>query len=162
MNWIDPRFWFAVVASIAVGAMTGYFKGYRDADQSHTVETQARRIRELVVERDESNRVAREQQRNAEDASKKRDLARADAAAAAAAADGLRKQVIKLVTRTRDSAVAAGGATACDALDLLADVFGRADEAAGKLARIADERKRLGPTVSPIRARVGHDGDGVE
>lgn len=65
---------------------------------------------------------------------KKRDLARA------AAADGLREQVTKLVTRTRDSAVAAGGAAACDALDLLADVFGRADEAAGKLARIADER----------------------
>lgn len=71
MNWIDRRFWFAVVVSITVGAMSGYFKGYRDADQSHTVETQARRIRELVVERDESNRVAREQQRNAEDASKK-------------------------------------------------------------------------------------------
>ncbi|MCA7883256.1 DUF2514 domain-containing protein [Burkholderia contaminans] len=140
MTWFDPRVWFAIVASVVIGAAAGYFKGHRDADQSHTVETQARRIRELVVERDESDRVARQQQGNAEDASKKRDLARADAAAAASAADGLRKQVAELVARAHDSAASTGGSAAGGALDLLADVFGRTDEAAGEFARIADER----------------------
>ncbi|WP_175980973.1 DUF2514 family protein [Burkholderia sp. BCC1630] len=140
MTWFDPRVWLAIVVSVIIGASAGYFKGHRDADQSHTVETQAQRIRELVIERDESNRVARQQQGNAEDASKKRDLARADAAAAASVADGLRKQVAELVRRARDSETTAGGASAGDALDLLADVLGRTDEAAGEFARIADER----------------------
>ncbi|KFL51675.1 hypothetical protein JM78_25020 [Burkholderia pyrrocinia] len=140
MTWFDPRVWFAIVASVVIGAAAGYFKGHRDADQSHTVETQAHRIRELVAERDESDRIARQQQGNAEDASKKRDLARTDAAAAASAADGLRKQVAELVARARDSAAPAGGAAAGGPLDLLADMFGRTDEAAGEFARIADER----------------------
>lgn len=140
MTWFDPRVLFAIVASVVIGAAAGYFKGHRDADQSHTVETQAQRIRELVVERDESDRVARQQKGNAEDASKKRDLARADAAAAASAADGLRKQVAELVARARDSGASTGGAATGGAIDLLADLFGRTDEAAGEFARIADER----------------------
>ncbi|WP_419689157.1 DUF2514 family protein [Burkholderia theae] len=140
MTWFDPRIWFAIVASVVIGSAAGYFKGHRDADQSHTVETQGQRIRELVVERDESDRIARQQQGNAEDASKKRDLARADAAAAAFAADGLRRQVAELVDRARDSAASAGGAAAGGALDLLADMFGRTDKAAGEFARVADER----------------------
>lgn len=140
MTWFDPRIWFAIVASVVIGAAAGYFKGHRDADQSHTVETQAQRIRELAAERDESDRIARQQQGNAEDAWKKRDQALADAAAAASAAGGLRKQVAELVGRARDSATAAGSSTAGDALDLLADVLGRTDEAAGEFARIADTR----------------------
>ncbi|WP_423379546.1 DUF2514 family protein [Burkholderia sp. LMG 32019] len=140
MTWFDPRIWFAIVASVVIGAAAGYLKGHRDADQSHTVETQAQRIHELVVERDESDRIAREQQGNAENASKKRDQARADAAAAASAADGLRRQVAELVARASDSGASSGGAAAGGALDLLADVFGRTDEAAGEFARVADER----------------------
>ncbi|MCA8293325.1 DUF2514 domain-containing protein [Burkholderia sp. AU30198] len=140
MTWIDPRVWFAIVASVVIGAAAGYFKGHRDADQSHTVETQAQRIRELVAERDESDRIARQQQGNAEDASSKRDQARADAVRAASAADGLRKQVDELIARARDPGAATGGAAAGGAIDLLADMFGRTDEAAGEFARIADER----------------------
>ncbi|WGS46058.1 DUF2514 domain-containing protein [Burkholderia sp. JSH-S8] len=140
MTWFDPRVWFAIVASVVIGAAAGYFRGHRDADQSHTVETQAQRIRDLVVERDESDRIARQQQGNAENASKQRDQARADADAADAAADGLREQVARFVGRAHDSAAPAGGAAAGSALDLLADVFGRTDEAAGEFARIADQR----------------------
>ncbi|RQZ27300.1 DUF2514 family protein [Burkholderia sp. Bp9017] len=140
MTWLDPRVWMAIVLSVVVGAATGYFRGHRDADQSHTVEMQAQRIRELVGERDESDRIARQQQGNAEDASKKRDQAVADAAAAASAADGLRKQVAELVERARGSAAQAGSEATGDALDLLADVLGRTDEAAGEFAQIADQR----------------------
>ncbi|WP_095211574.1 DUF2514 family protein [Burkholderia sp. ABCPW 11] len=140
MTWFDPRLWLAIVAAVVIGSAAGYFKGHRDADQSHTVETQAQRIRELVGERDESDRIARQQQGNAENAAKQREQARAAADAAGAAANSLRKQVAELVARTRDPAAPAGGAATGSTLDLLADLFGRADEAAGEFARIADER----------------------
>ncbi|MES2247087.1 MAG: DUF2514 family protein [Pseudomonadota bacterium] len=42
--------------------------------------------------------------------------------------------------------VATGGPSAADPLDLLADLFGRADTRAGDLARIADERGAAGTT----------------
>ena len=144
MTWFDPRLWLVVIAAVFVGAAAGYSKGHRDADQSHTVETQAQRIRDLVTERDESDRIARQQQKDAEDASKKRDQARADAAAAASAADGLRKQVAVLVERARQPAVAAGSTPTGDAVDLLADVLGRADERAGELAEYADRARIAG------------------
>nr|WP_239008010.1 DUF2514 family protein [Burkholderia anthina] len=137
---LDPRFWLAVIVAVFTGSAAGYLKGHRDADQSHAVETQAQRIRDLVVERDESDRIAHQQQGNAEDASKKRDQARADAASAASAADGLRKQVAVLVERARHPTASTGGPSTGDPLDLLADVFSRADERAGELAKIADER----------------------
>ncbi|WP_081086761.1 DUF2514 family protein [Burkholderia cepacia] len=140
MTWFDPRVWLTIVASVVIGAAAGYSKGHRDADQSRTVETQAQRIRELVAERDESDRIARQQQGNAENAAKQREQARAAADAADAAADSLRKQVAELVARTRDPAAPAGSAAAGGALDLLAELFGRTDEAAGEFARIADDR----------------------
>ncbi|WP_368035314.1 DUF2514 family protein [Burkholderia lata] len=63
-------------------------------------------------------------------------MARADAASAA---DGLRRQVSELVDRARGSASSSGGPATGDAIDLLADMFGRADARAAELAAIADE-----------------------
>ncbi len=128
------------VLVVVLGAAGGYIKGHRDADQSATVETQAKRIRDLVAERDESNRIAREQHGNAEDAAKQRDAARNAAVAAGAAAVGLRKQVAELVERARRSTAETGSQATGNALDLLADVFGRSDETSGELAKIADDR----------------------
>jgi hypothetical protein len=140
MTWIDPRIWLVVVAGIIAGSACGYFKGHRDADQSAKVADQARQIDNLANERNEFRRRLAAQQEIATDAAKERDQAVADAAAADGAADGLRKQVAALVADVRRAGASAGSATAGDALDLLADVFGRADERAGELARIADER----------------------
>jgi len=133
-----------VVVAAVVGATGGYIKGYRNADQSATLQTQARRIRELVRERDESERIARQQQGNAEDARKKRDQALVDAVAAASVAERLRKQLAVYVERARHSAASAGSPPTGGALDLLADVLSRTDEVAGKFARIADERGAAG------------------
>ncbi|KVH55294.1 hypothetical protein WK78_29510 [Burkholderia cepacia] len=144
MTWIDPRVWLAIVAALFIGSAAGYFKGHRDADQARTVETQAQRIRELVVERDESDRIARQQQGNAENASNQREQARAAADAADAAANSLRKQVAELLARTRDPAAPAGSAAAGGALDLLANVLGRADQRAGDLAEYADRARIAG------------------
>jgi len=52
----------------------------------------------------------------------------------------LRKQVAALVADARRAAASAGSPATGDALDLLADVLGRTDDAAGELAKIADER----------------------
>ncbi|KVK90357.1 DUF2514 family protein [Burkholderia cepacia] len=144
MTWIDPRVWLAIVAAAFIGSAAGYFKGHRDTDQSRTVETQAQRIRELVVERDEIDRIARQQKGNAENASKQREQARAAADVADAAANSLRKQVAELVARTRDPAAPAGSAAAGGALDLLANVLGRADQRAGDLAEYADRARIAG------------------
>ncbi|MDN7936447.1 DUF2514 family protein [Burkholderia metallica] len=140
MTWIDPRIWLLVVAGIIAGSAGGYFKGHRDADQSAKVADQAKQIDDLRAERDEYSRWLVAQQGIATDAAKERDQARADAAAADGVADGLRKQVAELVADARRAGTAAGSPATGDALDLLADLFGRADERAGELAKIADER----------------------
>ncbi|VWC58302.1 gp23 [Burkholderia contaminans] len=140
MTWIDPRIWLLVVAGVIASAACGYFKGHGDADQSAKVAEQARQLDDLVNERNEFRRRLAAQQEIATDAAKERDRAAADAATADAAADGLRKQVAALVADARRASAFAGGPTAGDALDLLADVFGRADERAGELAKVADER----------------------
>ncbi|KML56364.1 hypothetical protein VL15_16245 [Burkholderia cepacia] len=140
MTWLDPRIWLAVIVAIFVGAATGYSKGHRDADRSARVADQARQIDDLKTERNEIRRRLAAQQEIATDAAKERDQARADAAVADGAADGLRRQVVALVADVRRAGASAGSASAVDALDLLADLFGRADERAGELAKIADER----------------------
>ncbi|WP_081067003.1 DUF2514 family protein [Burkholderia multivorans] len=140
MTWIDPRIWLLVVAGVVAGAACGYFKGHRDADQSAKVADQAHQIESLTNERNEFRRQLAAQQEIATHAAKERDQARRDAAAADGAADGLRRQVAALVADARRAGAAAGSPATDGALDLLADLFGRADEAAGELARIADER----------------------
>ncbi|WP_175735985.1 DUF2514 family protein [Burkholderia ambifaria] len=140
MTWIDPRIWLLVVAGVIAGSAGGYFKGHRDADQSAKVADQARQIDELKIERNEFRRQLAAQQEIATDAAKERDQARRDAAAADGAADGLRKQVAALVADVRRAGASAGSPATGNALDLLADLLGRTDEAAGELARIADER----------------------
>ncbi|WP_322038441.1 DUF2514 family protein [Burkholderia cenocepacia] len=140
MTWLDPRIWLAVIVAVVTGAAAGYSAGHRDADQSATVTSQKKEIDDLRAARDDLGRRLAKQKEIATDAAKERDQAVADAAAADGAADGLRKQVAALVDRAKHSGVVAGGPTTGDALDLLADVFGRADARAGELASIADKR----------------------
>jgi len=144
MTWIDPRIWLLVVAGVIAGAACGYSKGHRDADQSAKVADQTKQIDDLSTERSEIRRQLAAQQEIATDAAKERDQARRDAAAADGAADGLRKQVAALVADVRRAGASAGSPATGNALDLLADVLGRTDEAAGELAKIADERGSAG------------------
>ncbi|WP_205191608.1 DUF2514 family protein [Burkholderia sp. LMG 13014] len=94
--------------------------------------------------RTEEHRRSAAQQEIAENASKDRDQARADAAAAASAADGLRKQVAVYVERARNPAAPAGSTPAGDPIGMLADVLGRADQRAGELAEYADRARIAG------------------
>jgi hypothetical protein len=74
--------------------------------------------------------------------------ARADADRAGAAALQLQQQLTAYRAAVRAASAAPatteGRAPAADPLDLLADLFGRADDRAGDLARIADERGAAG------------------
>ncbi|AXK65942.1 DUF2514 family protein [Burkholderia sp. IDO3] len=140
MTILDPRVWLAFIVSLAITAGAGYFKGHHDADQSATVADQAKQIRDLKAARAEEQRRTAAQTEIANDANQQRTAALADAFAARAAAGSLQQRVDQLVAAARHSAVAAGSPATGDALDLLADVLGRADERAGELAKIADDR----------------------
>jgi hypothetical protein len=83
-----------------------------------------------------------------DDAQLKIAAARADAAAADAATSRLRVRIAATVAAARAAAgrpaPARGSAPAGDPIGMLADVLGRADARAGRLARIADQRGAAG------------------
>ncbi len=144
MTILDPRVWLAFIVSLAITAGGCYFKGHADGVRTAAVAAQKAQLAAVDAARAEEERRTAAQQENADHAAKERDQARADAAAAASAADSLRKQVAVLVERARHPAVAAGSSAAGDALDLLADVLGRADQRAGELAEYADRARIAG------------------
>ncbi|MBU9549947.1 DUF2514 domain-containing protein [Burkholderia multivorans] len=144
MTILDPRVWLAFIAALAITAGGCYFKGHADGVRATTAAAQKAQAEAVAAARAEEQRRTAAQQENANHAAKERDQARADAAAAASAADGLRKQVATLIERARHPAATTGSAAAGDALDLLADVLGRADERAGELAEYADRARIAG------------------
>ncbi len=113
----------------------------REEERRHAAD--AARDAEAAARTEETRRAAAQLEiQNAHD----RELARlrSDAAIADAAAGRLRDRVASLVAAARAAAAnpapAGGGQAGPDAVDLLADLQRRADERAGELARIADER----------------------
>ncbi|VWD33928.1 gp23 [Burkholderia lata] len=140
MTWLDPRVWLAVLAAVFIGSAAGYFKGHADGVHVTTAAAQKTKIAAVEAARAEEQRRTAAQQENADHAAKERDQARVDAAAADAAADGLRKQLAMLVERASHSAATSGSAPAGDPIGVLANVLGSIDDRAGELAKIADER----------------------
>lgn len=140
MTILDPRVWLAFVVALAITAAACYFRGHADGVRTTSVAAQKARLEAVTAVRAEEQRRTAAQSEIAKDANKQRTAALADAFAARAAAGSLQQRVDQLVAAARHPAAAAGSPAAGDALDLLADVLGRADEAAGELAKIADER----------------------
>ncbi|WP_175712574.1 DUF2514 family protein [Burkholderia ambifaria] len=136
MTWFDPRVWLVVNAAVVVSLAGGYFKGRADGVRTTTAVAQAEQIAAINAARAEEQRRTAAQQEIAKDANQQRTAALADAFAARAAAGSLQQRV----AAARHPAASAGSPAAGDALDLLAELFGRADERAGELAKIADER----------------------
>lgn len=79
-----------------------------------------------------------------DDAKKQAAAAVADADTARAAADRLRRQVVVLQRRARDTATAGGSTPAGDPIGVLAVVFGELDDRAGTLAQYADASRVAG------------------
>ncbi|RQT74737.1 DUF2514 family protein [Burkholderia cepacia] len=140
MTWFDPRVWLAVIVAAVVGLAGGYFKGHADGARATVVAAQKAQLDAVAAARAEEQRRTAAQQEIANGANQQRTAALADAFAARAAAGSLQQRVDQLVAAARHSAATTGGPAAGDALDLLADVLGRADTRAGELAKIADDR----------------------
>ncbi len=77
------------------------------------------------------------------EARKQAEKSRADAVAAAAAADRLRARLAAITSSARpvDSAASSGGPSAAESARVLAELLARADDRAGILARHADEAR---------------------
>ncbi|MDR8077854.1 DUF2514 domain-containing protein [Burkholderia cenocepacia] len=144
MTILDPRLWLAFIVALAITAGGCYFKGHADGVRATTVAAQKAQIAAVAAARAEEQRRTAAQTEIANDANQQRTVALADAFAARAAAGSLQQRVDQLVAAARHPAAAAGSPAAGDALDLLADVLGRADQRAGELAEYADRARIAG------------------
>lgn len=112
--------------------------------QKHADDARAETDRQRKIEADRQA----ENERIKDEARNQVASAEADARRAADGADGLRREVARLLAARRaagaNPAPAAGSPTGSDPLDLLADLFGRADDRAGALAEIADRSRIAG------------------
>ncbi|AOI57451.1 DUF2514 family protein [Burkholderia diffusa] len=144
MTWLDARLWLAVILAAIVGLAGGYFKGHADGVRTTAAAAQKAQLDAVAAARAEEQRRIAAQSEIAKDANQQRTAALADAFAARAAAGGLHQRVDQLVAAARHSAASAASPATGDALDLLADVLGRADQRAGELAEYADRARIAG------------------
>ncbi|HDR9026969.1 TPA: DUF2514 domain-containing protein [Burkholderia vietnamiensis] len=133
--------------AVLLGASAGFevehlISARRIADmKSEAATAQAKAVE---AARTEEQRRTAAQSEIANDANQQRTAALADAFAARAAAGSLQQRVDQLVAAARHPTAATGSPAAGDALDLLADVLGRADQRAGELAEYADTARIAG------------------
>lgn len=124
---------------------------HAETRESHAVQMQ---VLGDMARQAEADRRAEEQRRAAaaeeviREAAEREAQARADAVAAGAVADRLRRQIAALTARGgsagRDPAAASAGPPAGDPIGVLADVLERADRRAGILAEYADSARSAG------------------
>lgn len=157
-DWIKLGGIATVVFGLVMGAVGLHHHIYKQGYEAGAAAVQkqfdaakeaaeAKRLADVEAARAEEQRRAQAQAEIANDATKQADAARADAAAANTAADGLRARVAQLVAAARASrnpAVASASAAAGDPLDVLANVLTRADRRAGDLAAYADSARVAG------------------
>lgn len=144
MTILDPRVWLAFIVSLAITAGGCYFKGHADGVRATTVAAQKDQAKAVDTARAEEQRRTAAQSEIANDANQQRTAALADAFAARAAAGSLQQRVDQLVAAARNPTATTGSPAAGSALDLLADVLGRADQRAGDLAEYADRARIAG------------------
>ena len=159
-DWIKLGGIAAIAIGLVLGALglhhhvykQGYDAGAAAVQQKFDAAEKAaeeKRLADVQAARAEEQRRTNAQAEIANEATKQADAARADAAAANSAADGLRARVAQLIAASRaarNSAVASAGAAAGDPLDVLANVLARADRRAGDLAAYADSARVAGTT----------------
>ncbi len=138
----------ALLAGLAVGAAAWTVQGWRYGAEIVRIErdqAQALAAAEQAARNEEARRAAaiEEIQRDAQTAVT---VAQRDAAAAGAVSERLRAQLARLRAdlAAGDPPATLRGPTGADALDLLAELFSRADGHAGELAAIADRARAAG------------------
>jgi hypothetical protein len=114
---------------------TAYNKGYDAASE-------VARVNALDLLHQQQNKINEVTQ----DAEKRIDQAHADAAAANAASDGLRKTINKFNSSSKGSNVAGASPSESEKINMLSELLISADKRAGALAEIADEAIERGLT----------------
>lgn len=156
--WAQALLIAALVGGIAL-AIQGYGQRRYKAGQGEVqgrwnaekVQTQAEALKAQAANAAETARRNRAQQDAIHERDKKLAAALADADALRSTGVRLRADLAAFVASHRggpgrDPALASGGEAASDALDLLADVFSRADDTAGELAQALDQSYLAGLT----------------
>jgi len=138
VSLLDARLWLAVIL-IAVAA---YTVGRWQQARLDKLEHQADLVEAVQQARAEDQRRVAAHQEIAHEATQKADLARADARAARAAAERLRRRVAELASG--GASAPSGGLPTGDPIGVLADVLERADRRAGALAEYADSARIAG------------------
>ncbi|MDN7488461.1 DUF2514 family protein [Burkholderia sp. AU45274] len=138
--------WPYLLAALLGAAAGVYGEHLISAREIADMKADAAKVQAKAVDaaRAEEQRRTAAQSEIANDANKQRTAALGDAFAARAAAGSLQQRVDQLVAAARHPAVATGSPATGDALDLLADVLGRADQRAGELAEYADRARIAG------------------
>lgn len=161
--FLDPRFWLASLAALAVAFGLGYWRGdvngsgrvqaRWDADTTKAQLSAARQ----ALQAEQVNRQREKELRSAAESNARQTEialaeARRDRAAADIAGQRLREQVAELVAASKRAAGTAAGPAAsgtpvaggATAIDLLAELHARTDAAAGELAAVADDARVRG------------------
>lgn len=144
MSLLRPHFWGGLLLVSLLSFGGGYVKGRADMDRSAKLTEQANTIKALEEQRNVYRARTQILSKNAEDAARKRDQARSDAASAVSAANSLRKRLSSFTAKSNDPAAAPRGTSACAAADLLSQLLIRANGAAAELAEYADRARLSG------------------
>jgi hypothetical protein len=149
---LNPRVWlaFGLAVLLAVVGFTSYRSGKATvrAEWNRERATLAELARKVEANaRTEEQRRTEAAERIAHEADQALARARADAAAAVAAAGGLRNRIAALTAAGRTAAHSgtdAGREAASDAIGVFANVLGQADRMAGEYAAFADQAHAAG------------------
>ena len=162
MTNTTARFWLVAVLVLLLVAGGSAWLGHR---QGHKTATNACNAAQLEVDlmatqaalnietmaREREKEMRNDAETHAQDLERQLAASQRDVAAGNAAAAGLRKQVASLVANAKRTLANSGTAGAGEAaargstaLDLLAELHSRTDEAAGELAAVADEARIRG------------------
>lgn len=163
MSLLDPRTWLVCIAALAAAVGGGYIWGDRAATKAEREAClaghQALQLAsaKASLQAEVANREKEKEQRDAAERIAQRletelATARRDRAAADAIGQRLRQQVAQLVAAGKRQAGATSGTdtggtpdpAGSAALDLLADLHARTDEAAGAIAAVADDARIRG------------------
>ena len=164
--WVQALVVAALVGGIVL-AIHGYGQRRYQAGQAEVqalwnvekIQTQAASIKAQDDNAEETARRTRAQQEAIHERDTKLAAALADADTLRAAGVRLRSDTAAFIAAHRrgagrDSSPPAGGQTAPDALDVLADLFSRADETAGELAEALDRSHLAGLTCERIHTSL--------
>lgn len=165
MSILDPRVWLAAILALILayggGRLQQRFaddRRYEGEKTAALAKAQSQRIKDVDAARIEEQRRTDEQRKIADDATKKADVARADAIAANDSASKLRVRVAELLAASRsakDPGTTGPSQTAGNADDLLTLLLEKSVRRAADLAAYADSARIAGESCQRAYESLG-------